>query len=144
MVAEYVTVRARVWVREGLANMRVVAPAKSGGIMRLSERVDAIEKALPLGEERGYVKYHDLWRAENGVFIKTYTHIERMGHEDLEGILDGHVIVQDKMDGANLSVAVVSKRIVIGSRNQAIYISEIDNPHEATGFNGAIEYILNH
>jgi hypothetical protein len=72
--------------------------------------------------------------------LARYQHVERLGHEDVEGLLKGEVIVQNKMDGANLTVAMIGSTLVIGSRNSAISINGEPNH----GFNGAVEYILHH
>jgi len=70
------------------------------------------------------------------IVVSKYQHVERLGGAEIEGILDGDVIVQNKLDGANLSV---TKRI-IGTRNNIISIDGIPDK----GFQGAIEYVLAH
>lgn len=72
--------------------------------------------------------------------LTKYQHVERLGHEDVEGLLGGPVYVQEKLDGANASVALVDGKIVIASRNNAVSIG--GQPEQ--GFNGLIEYVLNH
>lgn len=69
-----------------------------------------------------------------------YQHIERMGHQLVDGILDGEVWVQEKMDGANLSVAYDPEAgdLMIASRNNLIYKKGM----KGEGFNGAIQYVL--
>lgn len=76
---------------------------------------------------------------ENGPLTK-YQHVERLGHDEVEGLLDGDVvIVQDKIDGANLSVAWTEQHgLVIASRNRIVF--GVGQP--ATGFNGAVQYVL--
>lgn len=76
-----------------------------------------------------------------GGWLSKFQHIERMGHEEVEGVLSGEVIVQTKLDGANLTVARdPEKGMVIASRNQAISVG--GNP--PNGFQGAVEYVLAH
>jgi hypothetical protein len=68
-----------------------------------------------------------------------YQHIERMGHQLTEGLLDGDVWVQEKLDGANLSVAYdPDGGVLIASRNNLIFKRGM----EPQGFNGAIQYVL--
>jgi len=52
--------------------------------------------------------------------LKKYPSISRIGHEDNNGILeDGHLVVKEKMDGANFRFTYYPEedRIVFGSRN---------------------------
>lgn len=76
------------------------------------------------------------------VGLGRYQHIERLGNEEVEGLLDGDVIVETKIDGANLTVAYYKEHhgIVIASRNQIAYKEDM----EKKGFQGAVEYVLNH
>ena len=73
--------------------------------------------------------------------VTRYQHVERMGSSEVEGLLDsGPIVVQEKIDGANLTVAMGDDGLVICSRRQAIYAEgEIIN-----GFRGAVDYILAH
>jgi len=77
--------------------------------------------------------------------LTKYQHIERLGHEDVEGLLDDDVFVQEKLDGANATVAYVYNpvslvdELVIATRNQTISI----NGNPRTGFKGLVEYVLN-
>jgi len=77
-----------------------------------------------------------------GDWLPRYMHIERLGHADVEGLLDGEVIVQEKLDGANATVAIEPEtgRLVIASRNSAVSVAG-DPPN---GFRGLVEYILGH
>ena len=73
--------------------------------------------------------------------LTKYQHIERLGHDDVEGLLEGQVVVQPKIDGANMTVALAPDgKMVIATRNQAISI----DGEPPTGFRGAVEYILAH
>ena len=73
--------------------------------------------------------------------LTKYQHIERLGHDDVEGLLDGQVVIQPKIDGANMTVALIPDgKLVIATRNQAISI----DGKPPTGFRGAVEYILAH
>lgn len=72
--------------------------------------------------------------------LERYQHVERLGHADVEGLLDGEVVVQEKLDGANMTVALLPEPygLTICSRNQAIYHSgEVIND-----FNGAVQWVL--
>lgn len=73
--------------------------------------------------------------------IQAYHHVERLGGDECEGLLDGHVFVEEKLDGANASVALLPDRgLVIATRNQTISVGG-DPP---TGFRGLVEYVLRH
>lgn len=72
--------------------------------------------------------------------LEKYQHVERLGSDECDGLLDGTVVIQEKIDGANASVAGTPDGIVIASRNQAISI----NGKPPTGFRGLVEYILAH
>jgi hypothetical protein len=78
---------------------------------------------------------------ENAWFLTKYQHVERLGHDDALGLLDGTVVVQEKLDGANFTVAKHPTRgIIMASRNNVISVGGTPS----TGFNGAIDYVLNH
>ncbi len=73
--------------------------------------------------------------------LTKYQHVERLGHDDVSGLLDGAVVVQEKLDGANFTVAKhPDKGLILASRNNVISVGG----HPSTGFNGAIEYVLDH
>src|SRR5467141_657509 len=76
------------------------------------------------------------------VGLGKYQHVTRLGDEEVEGILDGDVIVETKIDGANLTVACYKEHngIIVASRNQIVYKEGM----EKKGFQGAVEYVLNH
>lgn len=67
--------------------------------------------------------------------FKRYPKVHRLGKEEVEGILEGTVHVQEKIDGANTSIWVEDKIIHLGSRNQDITYKT---------FNGFHDYVLNH
>ena len=67
--------------------------------------------------------------------FKRYNKIHRLGKEEVDGILEGTVHVQEKIDGANTSIWVEDKIIHLGSRNQDITYKT---------FNGFHDYVLNH
>lgn len=69
--------------------------------------------------------------------FRKYEKIHRLGKEETDGILDGPVHVQEKIDGANLSVWLHEGELRVGSRNNDV----TDRPD---GFNGAVFYIQNH
>ena len=62
-----------------------------------------------------------------------YNKIHRLGKEEVEGILDTPVIVQEKIDGANASVWMEDGEMKFGSRN-----------NEVTSFRGFPEYCKSH
>jgi hypothetical protein len=74
-----------------------------------------------------------------GDWLTKYQHVERLGSPEVEGLLDGVVTVQTKIDGANLTVAWDhdADDFVIASRNHAIY----HDGEVLEGFNGAVEYV---
>ena len=51
---------------------------------------------------------------------KKYPKIHRLGKEETEGILDGEVLVQEKIDGANTSIWREGDRMCFGSRNNEV------------------------
>ena len=57
------------------------------------------------------------------VGLTRYQHIERLGNEEVEGLLDGECVIQNKIDGTNLTVAWYDEPIglVIASRNNVVY-----------------------
>lgn len=52
--------------------------------------------------------------------LEKYQHIERLGHDEIRGLLDGSVTIEEKLDGANASVAMVDGEFVVCSRNRAL------------------------
>ncbi len=73
-------------------------------------------------------------------FVK-YHHVERLGHEEVEGLLDGEVVVQEKMDGANLTVQSDGEGgLLVASRNRVIAKGE----EVLDGFGGAVDWVLGH
>ena len=98
------------------------------------------------------------------VGLMRYQHVERLGNEEVEGLLDGEVIVQTKIDGTNLTVAWYDEPIglVIASRNNIVYRNgarvkfpvmdkegkskqdENGEPRFETRFDDAVDYVLAH
>lgn len=70
--------------------------------------------------------------------LSKYQHVERLGHKEVEGILDGPVTVQEKIDGANATVAYIDNKLVVASRNNTISVDGTP----PTGFRGLVEYVL--
>lgn len=62
-----------------------------------------------------------------------YNKIHRLGKDEVRGILDHYVVVQEKIDGANASIWAENGNIYCGSRN-----------HVVEGFNGLEEYAKSH
>lgn len=88
-----------------------------------------------------------LFKYQNGNEVPVYQHVERLTTHDMGALLDGDVVVQAKVDGANLTVAFdmdLAKEkgcgIIIASRNTMI--SRGGEPK--VGFRGAVEYVLGH
>lgn len=67
---------------------------------------------------------------------RNYGKIHRYGKEEVEGILNGTVVVQEKVDGANTQIWMEDGVIKVGSRNREL--------REDEGFNGFREYVKNH
>ncbi len=67
--------------------------------------------------------------------FRKYDKIHRLGKEETDGILKGTCHIEEKVDGANLSIWMDGIQIRIGSRN---------NDVTEKGFNGACEYVLGH
>ena len=77
------------------------------------------------------------------VGLMHFQHVERLGNEEVEGLLDGEVIVETKLDGANLTVAWYEEHgIVVATRNQVAYIEK--NEGNQGEFAGAVGYVLKH
>lgn len=75
------------------------------------------------------------------MFIK-YPSIIGYYKDEVKHIFDGNVgVIQEKIDGANLSVWKEDGQLHIASRNNEIYNPEVG---QVTGFNGAVEYVLKH
>ena len=73
--------------------------------------------------------------------ISKYQHVSRLNNQEVDGLLNGDVIVQTKIDGANLTVAWdPDKGHIIASRNSTKSIGG----EPGTGFRGAVEYCLKH
>ena len=73
--------------------------------------------------------------------IPKYQHVSRLTNDETEGLLDGDVIVQTKIDGANLTIAHDSfKGHIIASHNNAKSVGG----EPKNGFRGAVEYCLGH
>jgi hypothetical protein len=78
---------------------------------------------------------------QNG--FKKYPSIDRIGHDENNGILDGgHLVVQEKLDGANFRFTwdADEERVVFGSRNVE-YWNEKDID---SAFMHAVEYVREH
>jgi len=82
----------------------------------------------------------DGWNSE-WVQIPRYQHIERLGHKEVDGILSGDVYIQNKIDGANLTVCYDTKvGHIICSRNGVKSVGE----EVKNDFQGAVKYVLDH
>lgn len=65
--------------------------------------------------------------------FKKYNKVHRLGKEETEGILDGKVLIQEKIDGANTSIWKEEGVLKFGTRNTMI----------ESGFRGFVEYVYN-
>ncbi len=63
-----------------------------------------------------------------------YKKIKRLGHEETDGILDTEVHVQEKIDGANVSLWMEDGEMKMASRTRVL----------TEGFNGFCEYVMAH
>ena len=69
-----------------------------------------------------------------------YPKIVHLDKDEAEGILDGEVVViQEKIDGANLSVWKTDEGLYVGSRTQIV-----GTPTQLSGFRWAVEYVNAH
>ena len=71
--------------------------------------------------------------------VEEYQHVERFGSSSVEGLLDKNCVVQEKLDGANLTVANEAG-LIVATRNSCIH----HDGAPLTGFRGAVEYVLAH
>lgn len=69
--------------------------------------------------------------------FRKYEKVHRLGKEETDGILEGPVHIQEKIDGANLQIWMEDGSIHVGSRN-----NDVTDRHD--GFNGAVVYAQNH
>jgi hypothetical protein len=76
--------------------------------------------------------------------VTKYQHVERLGSENVEGLLDGFpLVVQEKIDGCSLSVWLEAGELCIASRNRLLAgpgIAEGD----VDDFRGAVKYVRAH
>lgn len=80
--------------------------------------------------------------------LTKYQHIERLGHEEVEGLLDATqedpLIIQNKIDGANMTVAWDPEEgLLIASRNQMVIVGDKWKKQDRI-FTEAGEYIQAH
>nr|DAN24110.1 MAG TPA: ATP-dependent DNA ligase [Caudoviricetes sp.] len=61
--------------------------------------------------------------------FKGYQHVERLGKPETEGILNGHVTIQPKLDGTNMFIAYdrENDKLIVGSRRR--FITPEDDNH---------------
>lgn len=64
---------------------------------------------------------------------KKYPKIHRLGKEETDGILDGPVVVQEKVDGANCSIFWLNDEVRCGTRTRMLPLEE--------SFNGFQEFV---
>lgn len=69
--------------------------------------------------------------------FRAYEKIHRIGKDEVEGILDVEVIIQEKVDGANASVWMNEGVLNCGSRTRNL-------TQVGDGFNGFVEYATSH
>ena len=63
--------------------------------------------------------------------FRSYPKIHRLGKEETDGILDGPVTVQEKIDGANVSIWIKDGVVRCGSRTREL----------EEGFNGFVDAV---
>ena len=66
--------------------------------------------------------------------FKKYPKIQRLNHEENNGILNGTCTIQEKIDGANTSIWSEDGKIVCGNRTKVL----------VDGFNGFCDYVAAH
>lgn len=66
--------------------------------------------------------------------FKKYPKVHRLGKDETEGILEGEVHVEEKIDGSNVSIWFADGELQCGTRNQRI----------TEGFNGFVQYVREH
>lgn len=69
------------------------------------------------------------------MFVK-YHKIHRLGKDEVDGILEGTCVIQEKIDGANTVLWVEDGKLCFGSRNRQL--------PETESFRGFIEYVKGH
>lgn len=69
---------------------------------------------------------------------KTYPKIHRLGKEETDGLLDYEVVVQEKVDGANISIFQLDGKLRCGTRTRMLPEDESFN-----GFQEAVQSNLN-
>lgn len=67
--------------------------------------------------------------------FRPYNKIHRLGKEEVEGILDGICVIQEKVDGANTSIWLQDGEVKCASRSRVLGDEE---------FNGFTAYVKNH
>ena len=78
--------------------------------------------------------------------VTKYQHVERLGSENVEGLLDGFpLVVQEKIDGCNLSVWLGDDGgLCIASRNHLLYGLDGGATEDGKDFRGAVAYVTTH
>lgn len=77
--------------------------------------------------------------------FETYPKIYRLGHSDIEGILQGKCYIQEKIDGANTSIWLQDGEIHVGSRNNDITGTDnLNNFYDYVMGHEGIKNLLNH
>ena len=66
--------------------------------------------------------------------FKRYPKVHRLGKEETDGILEGVVHIEEKIDGANVSIWCENGELQCGTRNN----------HIKEGFNGFVDYVKSH
>ncbi len=76
--------------------------------------------------------------------FQKYGKIKIVGHEDNEGIFSDptdEIVIEEKMDGANLRVAIRNGKIIFGSRNQQLISDEGEDTNIQKNFLRAVNFI---
>lgn len=62
----------------------------------------------------------------NSMSFRSYPKIHRLGKEEVEGILEGECVIQEKVDGANVSIWLENGELCMGSRTRKLGEEEFD------------------
>ena len=73
--------------------------------------------------------------------FKKYPKIRQLGHKENDGILDGELCIEEKIDGGNHRFMFKGKRIIFGSRTQQLTSNEGEDSNVGKNFRRCIGFI---
>ena len=74
--------------------------------------------------------------------FKKYSKIYRIGHKEVEGVLDGRVLMFEKIDGGNFRFYFSENGdIIFGSRSQQLTSTDGDDSNVAKSFKKVMDYV---